>query len=94
MQNKRLKPIAGIIIILLLIPVIAMQLTDEVNWDLVDFIIAGVLLLCVGLLIEFVLRKLKKNKNRIVVLIVIILIFLLLWVELAVGIFGSPFAGS
>ena len=94
MQNKRLKPIVGIVIIVLLIPLIAMQFTDEVNWNLIDFFIAGVLLLGLGLLIEFVLRKLKSNKYRIVVLIAIALLFVLLWTELSVGIFGSPLAGS
>jgi len=94
MQNKRLKPIVGVIITLLLIPFVAMQITDEVKWDLVDFIIAGVLLLSVGLLIEFVLRKLNNRTYRVIVLVVIILLFLLLWIELAVGIFGSPIAGS
>jgi len=94
MQNKRLQPVAGIIIALLLIPLIAMRITDEVNWDLADFIIAGALLFGIGLLIEFVLRKLKNNKYRVVILITIILMFLLLWVELSVGVFGSPIAGS
>lgn len=94
MQNKKLKPIAGIIIALLLIPLIAMQITDEVNWDVVDFIIAGVLLLGVSLLIEFVLRKLKGSKYKLAVLIAIIVVFLLLWLELSVGIFGSPIASG
>ena len=34
-----------------------------------------------------------KNKKKIIILIVIV-ILLLIWVELAVGIFGTPFAGN
>ena len=34
-----------------------------------------------------------KNKKKIIILIVIV-ILLLIWVELAVGIFGTPFTGN
>jgi hypothetical protein len=80
-------------IILLLIPFIAMQFTPEVNWTAFDFIIAGILLLSVGFAIDFALRKLKTSKYRIAIIIGIIITFLLVWIELAVGIFGTPFAG-
>jgi uncharacterized membrane protein len=71
-----------------------MQFTNEVNWSIMDFLIAGVLLFGTGLTIEFVLRKVKTRKNRILVCGIIILLLLLLWTELAVGIFGSPIAGN
>ncbi len=71
-----------------------MQFTAEVNWSLFDFIAAGILLLGTGLAIEFVLQKVKSIKNRILILGIIIILLLLLWVELAVGVFGSPIAGS
>jgi len=35
---------------ILLIPLIAMQLTNEVNWSLFDFIIMGAMLTITGLL--------------------------------------------
>lgn len=93
-QNKRLFGIMTSAAVLLLIPLIAMQFSDEVNWKLADFIIAGVLLLGTGLICEFVMRKVKKKENRIALIVVIIALLLLIWVELAVGIFGTPLAGS
>jgi hypothetical protein len=64
-----------------------MQFTDEVNWTLPDFIAAGILLFGTGLLCELVLRKVKKTKHRIAICLVILATFLLIWAELAVGIF-------
>ena len=70
-----------------------MQFTDEVNWTLADFIVAGVLLLGTGLLCELVVRKVTKIEYMIALCIVILGAFLLIWAELAVGIFGTPFSG-
>lgn len=94
MKNKRLIAIVITVVILLLVPLIAMQFTNEVNWDLFDFIVAGILLLGTGLTCEFVLRKVNKPASRIALCAVILLVLALIWVELAVGIFGTPFAGS
>lgn len=94
MQNKRLTGIIATVAILLSIPLIAMQFTNEVNWDLTDFIVAGILLLGTGLLCEFVMRKVTKTTHRIALCGFILLVLALIWIELAVGIFGTPFAGS
>jgi peptidoglycan/LPS O-acetylase OafA/YrhL len=89
MQNKRLSIIVLTVALLLLIPLIAMQFTNEVNWNVFDFIAAGVLLLGTGLLCELVIRKVKKTRHRIVFCLAILLALLLFWAELAVGIFGT-----
>lgn len=94
MQNKRLIGIVLTVALLLLIPLIAMQFTDEVNWTLSDFVVAGVLLLGTGLLCELVLRKVKNMNARFVICGALLLALFLIWAELAVGIFGTPFAGS
>lgn len=94
MKNKRLKIILVTIGILLLIPLIAMQFTNEVDWSALDFIIMGFLMLGIGLLCELILRKVKNVRTRIIICGIIIIGFLLVWAELAVGIFGTPFAGS
>ena len=60
LKNKRLIVILLAISMLLLIPLIAMQFTDEVNWTLFDFVIAGALLFGTGLLSELIMRKIKK----------------------------------
>ncbi len=79
---------------LLLIPFIAMQFTKEVNWSASDFIIMGVLLLLVGSGIEVVRRKNIKSTRRLIYIAMIVISFLLIWLELAVGIFGTPWAGK
>lgn len=79
---------------LLLIPLVAMQFTKEVNWSIADFLIMGGLLLLVGSGIEFVRRRNKDFQKRLVYISIIVLAFLLIWAELAVGIFGTPFAGN
>jgi hypothetical protein len=93
-QNQRLAGIVLTAVTLLFIPLLAMQFTSEVNWDVFDFLIAGILLIGTGLLCEMVLRKVKKMKHRIVLCGAILLGLLIVWAELAVGIFGTPFAGS
>jgi peptidoglycan/LPS O-acetylase OafA/YrhL len=94
MINKRLKIFLTAVAILLLIPFIAMQFTDEVSWTIFDFIVMGILLLSTSILCELTIRKVTKIKHRIAICIVIIAAFLIIWAELAVGIFGTPFAGS
>ncbi len=94
MQNKRLIGILLSAAMLLLIPLVAMQFTNEVSWTLFDFIVMGVLLFGTGLLCELVLRKVKNTRSRILICGIVLPAFFLIWVELAVGIFGSPFAGS
>jgi len=93
-MNKSLKIILLTVTSLLLIPLIAMQFTDEVNWSLFDFLIAAVLLFGTGFMIDLVMRKTKNLKYRVMILIVIIIAFFLIWAELAVGVFGTPFSGS
>lgn len=93
-QNKRLIGILLAGALLLCIPLIAMQFSSEVDWKLFDFIIAGVLLMGTGLCIEFVLRNIKNRNYQIGTIAVILIVLFLVWAELAVGIFGTPFAGS
>lgn len=94
MQNKRLTGILLTVAFLLLIPFVAMQFTQEVKWTLLDFVVMGALLLGTGLMCELVLRNVTKTKYRIAICGAIMVAFLLIWVELAVGIFGTQFAGS
>lgn len=94
MKNKRSIGIVVVTSILLLIPFIAMQFTNEVNWSPFDFIVAAVLLLGTGLLCELAIRKINNIKYRIAICAAILIALILLWIELAVGIFGSPIAGT
>jgi len=93
-QNKRFLTILAVAIALLFIPLLAMNFTNEVNWSFFDFVVVGTLLVGTGLILEFILRKIKKLRYRILFGIVLFLVLFIVWAELAVGIFGSPFAGS
>ncbi|MCX2473364.1 hypothetical protein OQZ33_03370 [Pedobacter sp. MC2016-05] len=90
----RITIILSVIVFILCIPLIAMQFTNEVNWTLSDFVAAGVLLLSTGLAIELVIRNMKTGTSRTIALVVILIALFLIWAEMAVGIFGSPIAGS
>lgn len=79
---------------LLLIPLIAMQFTTEVNWGMGDFLIMGALLLIAGSAIELVLGSVTTKSLKLFSVILIILLLLLVIAELGVGVFGSPWAGD
>lgn len=93
-QNKRLIGIVLTVALLLSVPLVAMQFTNEVNWSPFDFIVAAVLLFGTGLTCEFVIRKVSSMNYRIAICGAILVLLALIWIELAVGIFGSPLAGS
>ena len=79
---------------ILLVPAVAMRFTREVNWTALDFIVAGMLLAGIGSLYVLITRKLRTVQQRRVIGGGLLLTLLLVWAELAVGIFGSPIAGS
>lgn len=93
-ENIRLIGIATTAGVLLLIPFIAMRFTGEVNWNWFDFLVAGALLLGTGLAIEFVLRRVRSFGNRLAICAAILLALFIVWAELAVGLIGTPLAGS
>ncbi len=86
--------IVSITAIVLLIPLISMQFSSNVNWNIVDFTVAGALLLGAGFSINFLYKRLKNKKYAPLVIAAIIILLLLIWAEMAVGLFGSPFAGN
>lgn len=94
MKNRRLIIIMIVIAFLLCIPLVAMQFTKEVDWNWFDFLVMGILMMGTGLLCELVMRWVNSLAGRILICGVILLTFFLIWAELAVGIFGTPFAGS
>jgi hypothetical protein len=78
---------------LLLVPLVAMQFSSEVAWTLADFIVAGVLIAGTGLL-YVVLAGRAGGTRRLLIGAALGAAFVLVWLELAVGLFGTPFAGS
>lgn len=88
MSSKRFLIILAAVIAILAIPLIAMQFTTEVDWNLTDFLVAGGMLLIAGLLFNLVLTQLTNRTHRLLASIGLGLVFVLVWMELAVGIFN------
>ena len=85
----------GGLAILLSLPALAMSLGAEgVDWSASDFVIMGALLATVGLGIEAMMRFVRGWRERRIAIGMIVVMFLLVWAELAVGLIGTPFAGS
>ncbi len=75
--------------LILLLPLVAMQFTDEVDWGVGDFIFAGILLGGTGLTYELAVRRTGSYAYRAAVGLALAAAFLLIWVNAAVGIIGS-----
>ena len=93
-QNIRLIGIFVAVAALLFAVYAAMLLAGDMKWSRFDFAIAGLLLFGTGLSIEIVFRVVKKFEYRIAVCAAVLLALFIVWAELAVGLIGTPFAGS
>lgn len=87
-MSARLKIMFGFACFALLLPLIAMQFTHEVHWDFFDFGIAALLLSSSIALIELSFLKIKNRKIKIAICTGVVFLLLLLWAELAVGLFS------
>ena len=79
---------------LMLLPYISSQFSDEIDWSIGDVLIGGTLLFALAMLVQFLTVKLKGSKWHVPVIIGVIVIFILIWMELAVGILGTPISRS
>lgn len=75
--------------LVLLVPLVAMQVTDEVSWTVSDFVFAGALLLGAGLAYEAAVRRADHAAHRWAVGLALAAPFLLIWVNGAVGVLGA-----
>jgi hypothetical protein len=76
--------------LILSVPLVAMQVTDEVVWSRFDFVVAGTILVGTGLLLELAARTARNHSYRAAAVVAIAAAFLLVWLNLAVGIIGEP----
>jgi hypothetical protein len=74
---------------LLLLPLIAMQFTNEVNWDETDFVVFGAMLFGACGVYELAARMTPNFAYRAAVGVAVVAAFILIWMNLAVGIIGS-----
>jgi len=72
---------------LLFIPYIASKFTNEVIWTRLDYLAMGILMFSAVISIEFILSRFLDLNNRIKYIIFVCMFFLLVWLQLAVGIF-------
>ena len=79
----------SIAVLLLILPIVAMQFTNEVNWTAEDFVFATVLFGSVGLAFELIVRKSPSLAYRFGAALAVIAAFLTVWVNGAVGMIGS-----
>jgi hypothetical protein len=75
---------------ILLVPLLAMQFTDEVAWGVFDFAVAGALLGGTGLIYQLAARKAGNIAYRAAVGVALAAALLLVWMNLAVGVIGEP----
>jgi peptidoglycan/LPS O-acetylase OafA/YrhL len=87
--RNRLLAWAAVVALILLVPVAAMQFTDEVDWDETDFIVAGTLLFGSALVYELATRNMRTTKSRLTAAVLIFAVLVWLWAELAVGLFTN-----
>ncbi len=88
-RSRRLTVLAAVVALILMIPLIAMQISDEWNWDLFDFVFAGTLLFGAGLTYELVANKGGTAAYRSAVGLAVATALILVWVNAAVGIIGD-----
>lgn len=87
-QTSRLRlALWGLAGFMLLLPAVAMQVTPEVNWGAEDFLAAAVLIGGAGLAVELAVRFIRTRAAMFATIAAVALAFVLVWAELAVGIF-------
>jgi len=89
---KNNKNIIGVIIataFILLLLFLVNQISDEVVWDLADFVIAGALLFGAGLTYVLVTKKRGNSTYQAALVIALAAAFILVWANIAVGIIGD-----
>jgi hypothetical protein len=75
--------------LILLLPLVAMQFTDQVDWDETDFAVFGAMLFGVCGTYELAARMTRNTAYRAAVGVAVVAAFILIWINLAVGIIGS-----
>ena len=78
-----------IMVLLLVVPLVGMQFSNEVAWNTGDFIVMGFLLFGIGFIYQWATIQLSYLTYRAAVALALVSGFTLTWANLAVGIIGS-----
>lgn len=81
--------VAAITLLILAIPLVAMEFTNEVNWTPLDFVIMGLLLFTTGFTYMLILRYSPNFIYRAAVTVAVGATFLMIWANMAVGLIGG-----
>jgi GNAT superfamily N-acetyltransferase len=87
-SRSALRVVLGAALILLL-PLVAMLVTDEMNWGPIDFALAGVLLVGAGAIVELAVSRAGTPAYKAAAGVALGAALLLVWAYLAVGILGE-----
>jgi hypothetical protein len=85
--NRRRQVMWAVIALLLLLPLVAMPFTREINWTAGDFAAAGVLLVGSGLVYELAVTRIPDRGARMLATVALLAALLLAWAHGAVGVF-------
>ena len=66
----------------------------DLDWSGFDFLVMASLILSLSIFINLILYYLNSSRLKLLLVFIVAIIFLLIWAELAVGIFGTPLAGN
>jgi heme/copper-type cytochrome/quinol oxidase subunit 4 len=81
--------VALVTVLILMIPLVAMQFTDEVKWNAPDFVVMGALIFSTGMGFILITRGSPNVAYRIAAALTFATAFLMIWANLAVGLIGS-----
>jgi hypothetical protein len=75
--------------LILSVPLVAQQFTDEVNWSVADFLVMGVLIFSAGLSYVLITRYVTNIVHKAAIVMALGSTFLMIWANLAVGLISS-----
>lgn len=81
-------------LVFLLIPLVLTLTVSDFNWDVFDFVVGGMLIFSFGIFLTMLWKSKKSRRQKQIFFWIGIVVLFLIWMELAVGIFGIPFSGN
>lgn len=93
-RNKRWLFFLAAAGLMMLIPLVTMPFSGRMQWSAFDFALIGVFFVVVAFALEVALKVFRRSTHKLEIAAIVGVAAAILWVELAVGLVGSPLAGS